>query len=271
MNKRKLSFEIILVCVMIFLSACKKTDNEEKTEELITEVIIATQPDANESYATGVDADPVDGYSIDISKQPAELTGMLEKSGYTYEELSERECTQLILVCANGNEAKVYMYEHRDGIWTDAGCNCDGHVGLNGASRDSYEGSKMTPVGMFSIGDGFYIENEPETGLDTFQITENTYWVDDPESDLYNTRVELEGEKTFNSAEHMISYTEAYKYGFVINFNMDPVVKGKGSAIFFHIGNNSTAGCVSVSQDSLLRIMKLLEKDKNPHIIIFNG
>ena len=74
----------------------------------------------------------------------------------------------------------------------------------------------MTPAGVFPIGEAFYIEEKPKTGLSTFQITENTYWVDDEDSELYNQRIELDGEKTWQSAERMIEYTDAYKYGFVV-------------------------------------------------------
>ena len=62
---------------------------------------------------------------------------------------------------------------------------------------------------------------------------------------------------------------DSYRYGFVINYNMNPVVSGAGSAIFFHVSHNSpTAGCVSVSEDKVLDYLARLDKSKNPYILI---
>jgi L,D-peptidoglycan transpeptidase YkuD (ErfK/YbiS/YcfS/YnhG family) len=73
------------------------------------------------------------------------------------------------------------------------------------------------------------------------------------------------------SHEKMRRRDQLYKYGVVINYNMNPVIKGKGSAIFLHVWKNrsaGTAGCVAVPEESMTRILKWLEKSKNPVIII---
>ena len=126
----------------------------------------------------------------------------------------------------------------------------------------------MTPAGVFPIGEAFYIEEKPKTGLSTFQITENTYWVDDEDSELYNQRIELDGEKTWQSAEHMIEYTDAYKYGFVVEYNQNPVEPGRGSAIFFHVGQQPTLGCIATTEDMVLAYLAELSKDMHPYIVI---
>ena len=155
-----------------------------------------------------------------------------------------------------------------DGKWTETGLTTEGYVGTNGVSRESYEGSRMTPAGVFPIGEAFYIEEKPKTGLSTFQITENTYWVDDEDSELYNQRIELDGEKTWQSAEHMIEYTDAYKYGFVVEYNQNPVEPGRGSAIFFHVGQQPTLGCIATTEDMVLAYLAELSKDMHPYIVI---
>ena len=155
-----------------------------------------------------------------------------------------------------------------NGLWADAGLTTEGYVGENGVSRESYEGSRMTPAGVFPIEEAFYIEDKPETGLTTFQITENTYWVDDVESELYNQRIELAGEKTWKSAEHMIEYPDAYRYGFVVGYNMNPVEAGRGSAIFFHIGGQATLGCIATSEEMVLEYLKKLDETMHPFIVI---
>ena len=121
---------------------------------------------------------------------------------------------------------------------------------------------------MYAVGDAFYQESKPATKLNAFKITSKTYWVDDPNSKYYNKRVEGISNKDWSSAEHM-SEISSYKYGFVIEYNTNPIKKGAGSAIFFHISHNSpTAGCVSVSEDKVLAYLKKLDKSKNPYILI---
>ena len=85
---------------------------------------------------------------------------------------------------------------------------------------------------------------------------------------MYNQWVESSN-IAWNSAEHLIDYPQAYKYAVVINYNMSPVVSGKGSAIFLHCMTGSyTAGCVAIPESSMKHIIKQLDSAKNPIIII---
>lgn len=100
------------------------------------------------------------------------------------------------------------------------------------------------------------------------QINNNCYWVDDSESPLYNQWTERSG-ITWKSAEHLADYPLAYKYAVVINYNMNPIIPDKGSAIFLHCMTGSyTAGCVAVPEYDMLYILNWLDSAKNPIIII---
>ncbi len=193
----------------------------------------------------------------------------LESAGYSVDDLTQLSCKQLITVNSTWNTAAVSFYEMNDGVWEeDYELTTNGYVGSMGVSRSSREGSCETPFGLYGVGDAFYIDNKPETSLDTFQVTEDTYWVDDPNSEFYNKRVEGTQEKDWNSAEHMIEYYQSYRYGFVIEFNTQNIIPGKGSAIFFHISRNPTAGCVGVSDTMMLEYLKKLDNNLNPYILI---
>jgi D-alanyl-D-alanine dipeptidase len=63
---------------------------------------------------------------------------------------------------------------------------------------------------------------------------------------------------------------DQYKYGVVIEYNMHPIVKGKGSAIFLHVwkSGDSTLGCVSMSEEMILSILGWLDPAKKPLIIM---
>lgn len=204
-----------------------------------------------------------------VEDQPMELTTLLDLEGITYDMLTEKQCNQLVTVEADGNKANIRMFICEEGLWQlQPDLDCSGFLGRNGSSANKQEGDGCTPTGFYSIGSGFYTKDAPETNLDLFQITRDTYWIDDPNSQFYNQRVEGTENKDWKHAEHMIDYPE-YLYGFVVNYNM-PVVKDAGSAIFFHINDNPTAGCIATTEEMVLAYLALLDKAEHPYILIVN-
>lgn len=207
--------------------------------------------------------------SISIHEQPEELTKLLDLNSTTYEDLAQENCSQLVVVIASGTSASIRFYSCSDGLWQEIHeMSCTGHVGRSGVLSNKREGDGGTPAGIYAIGNAFYIQDEPETALEVFQITPDTYWVDDPNSTFYNQRVEGTDNKDWSSAEHMIRY-DAYQYGFVIEYN----TSGKyaaGSAIFFHIGDHPTAGCISTAESMVLTYLAELDPNKQLRILITN-
>lgn len=198
---------------------------------------------------------------------PEELSALLTDGKVSSEALFESGCRQLIIVSTEGSDAEIRFFRAAEGVWEeDQTLSAKGFVGILGASPEMAEGKQMTPVGLYTVDLAFYTEKAPETGLDSFKITENTYWVDDPESAYYNTRVEGTENKDWSSAEHMIDYS-GYRYGFTIGYNPE-CVAGKGSAIFFHISNGPTAGCVGTNESTVLALLKVLDRESCPHILI---
>lgn len=260
-----------IVLTNVMHSQQKKRQTGRTTEAVTEETTAmdAASTDTEEIQTQTDAAATLEDARVSDDRQPEALTEILDRSLVSYSQLADVSCRQLIVVDAKQEKAVISMYicdEH--GLWTDTGLNTDGYVGQNGVSRESYEGSRMTPAGVFPIKEAFYIEDKPETGLSTFQITENTYWVDDAESELYNQRIELDGEKTWKSAEHMIEYPDSYKYGFVVGYNMTPVEAGRGSAIFFHIGDRATLGCIAAPEEMVLEYLKKLDETMHPFIVI---
>ncbi|MFZ3156649.1 MAG: L,D-transpeptidase family protein, partial [Smithella sp.] len=61
-----------------------------------------------------------------------------------------------------------------------------------------------------------------------------------------------------------------YKYGIVIEYNTGPIIKGNGSAIFLHIwkgAGTTSAGCVAVSEEDIIKILGWLDPAASPLII----
>lgn len=189
------------------------------------------------------------------------------------EELSAVENTkskQLVVVKASGNTCSVYLFEKNKKKW-DSSIYTTGLLGRAGTAdaASKVEGDSKTPLGLYPIGKAFYTPKQgakrPSTKLDVFSVNKNTYWVDDPASSDYNKKVSKD---PGCSAEHMIDYP-VYKYGFVINYNKNPIVKGKGSAIFFHCSSGSnTAGCVACEESFVVSLLEKLDKKKKPYILI---
>ena len=84
-------------------------------------------------------------------------------------------------------------------------------------------------------------------------------WCDDPYSKYYNKLIRFPFKF---GAEKLYLRKNIYDIILILNFNLNPVVKNKGSAIFLHISSKNytpTNGCIAVS----LKDMKLLLKKIN--------
>ena len=234
------------------------------TEDELTEWY-SNQSDENNNSSNNSDSSNGSDGVVDNDS----FSGLLNKGGITIDDLNEKNIKQLIVVESNNTSASISFYEYDNEQWKgNTSLNSSGYVGSQGTTSEPSEGKAATPKGLYSIGDAFYQSDKPNTNLSSFKITSNTYWVDDPNSVYYNKRVEGTSNKDWNSAEHM-SEIGVYKYGFVINYNVNPVIKGAGSAIFFHISsNNPTGGCVSAPEDKVVDYLSRLDKSKNPYILI---
>lgn len=192
------------------------------------------------------------------------LTNFLLSNNYKYSDISDSE--QLIVVDSDASNCEVYCYEKTDNCWI---CqhSATGILGKNGVALDKKEGDYCTPKGLFSLGFAFGTENI-DTKIDFRLINDNCYWVDDSKSAYYNQWVES-CEIDWDSAEHLIDYPQSYHYGIVINYNTDPIVQYAGSAIFLHCMSGAyTAGCVAIPEEDIIYILKWLNNENQPIIII---
>ncbi len=202
-----------------------------------------------------------------VNPLPKALSGSLKYAGLTAESLDRTGCGQLVLVESRGSSGFISFYEKNDaGSWVrNENLTATGWVGKRGVGHAS-EGIAATPMGLYAIGSAFYTGAKPATGLNSFAITPDTYWVDDPNSAYYNKRVVGTGDRDWNSAENM--YISAYRYGFVIEYNTGNPVPGAGSAFFFHVYGQPTDGCVGTDTSTVLAYLKVLDASKKPYILM---
>ena len=190
----------------------------------------------------------------------------LEKSGTDIEQLEDS--SQLIIVQSYGTNADIFLFECNASGWNEYH-ETYGVVGKNGVSAESREGDYRTPKGLFPLGFAFGTDTMEGLAIEYRKTNSRCYWVDDPESEFYNQWVESD-QIRWNSAEHLADYPTAYHYSVAINYNMNPVVPGAGSAIFLHCKTNSyTAGCVAIPEKEMLIVLHWLDETKNPMILIY--
>ena len=132
-------------------------------------------------------------------------------------------------------------------------------VGKNGVSKNKVEGDKKTPIGVYHIENLYYRKDRikrPFTKLKCVKIKKNMGWCDDPKSKQYNKLVKL----PFNYRhEKLYKKENVYDIILVLDYNMRPVKKNKGSAVFIHVVKNNfkkTEGCVAIKINSLKKLIK---------------
>jgi len=235
----------------------KATDTPTPTESVTPTATATPKPTASPQHtATPTPAEEV---------QPPLLTKMLEKYGLSADKM---DCTQMLMLAYAPGQTKLYLYDKNSAGYWKLARSFAANVGKNGVTDNKKEGDKATPTGCYGMGFAFGIQAKPDTGWTYRQVTPNSYWVDDPDSAHYNTWVEGTADKDWDSAEHLIDKKTAYAYALVIDYNTDPPVPGKGSAIFLHVGDHPTVGCISVAQDDVLTILKWLKKGSRARILI---
>jgi L,D-peptidoglycan transpeptidase YkuD (ErfK/YbiS/YcfS/YnhG family) len=167
--------------------------------------------------------------------------------------------------------ARMYTLERIQGQWRRAFKTIDATIGSRGFAfpGKKREGDRRTPTGIYSLGTAFGYRPTISTGLNYRMVTKSDFWVDDVNSDQYNTWVRLKPRAS--SYERLRREDNQYKYGIVVEYNTDPIVRGKGSAIFVHVfrdPNSPTAGCIAIAERDIIEILRWLDKRRKPLIIL---
>lgn len=167
--------------------------------------------------------------------------------------------------------AKLTMYEKVNNNWKRT-LTTNAVLGKNGVASNKREGDGKTPTGIFPLRDAFGTNTKPKNVTYPYtKTTDNDYWVDDPNSSDYNQWVTYGGNPSlkWNSYERLA--VPLYRHAVIIGYNENPIVKGKGSAIFLHVWKNSsspTLGCIAIAENQLVDVLGRLSENKNPHILI---
>lgn len=160
-----------------------------------------------------------------------------------------------------------------DGCWRPVAGPWTARLGWNGIADRRREGDGTTPTGVYTIGRTMYGNAaSPGVRYRYRRLRCGDWWNEDPRSPTYNTfqHVRCGTRPPFKTTTPGLwEERTAYRHFAVIEFNMRPVVPGRGSGIFLHAKRgNSTNGCVSLSLTRLTQTLRWLDPARRPRIAI---
>ena len=168
--------------------------------------------------------------------------------------------------------ASLQLWQWRDGCWRHVAGPWTARLGRSGLSPAKREGDGATPTGTFRIASTVYgIAPNPGVRGGYHRLVCGDWWDEDPGSPTYNTfrHVSCGARPPFGGqSEALWRISPQYRYFAVIEYNASPVVPGRGSAIFLHVAVGSTAGCVSLPEGRLVRLLRWLRPSDRPLIRI---
>lgn len=135
-------------------------------------------------------------------------------------------------------------------------------LGRSGLSARKREGDGATPRGRMALLHGFYRPDvhriRPRTALPLRALRPDDGWGDAPADRNYNRPVR----RPYPASHEALWRADGlYDLVLVLDWNLTPRARGRGSAIFLHLSRpdgGPTAGCVAVSPAHMRRLIARL-------------
>ena len=131
-------------------------------------------------------------------------------------------------------------------------------LGKAGIGKKKKEGDNITPKGIYKILKVYFRKDRIKKFKSKFKlipIKKNLGWCDDPKSQNYNKQIKLPDKFNY---ERLYRNDNIYDIICVLNYNTNPIISNKGSAIFIHIKKGqykSTSGCIALRKSDLLKLL----------------
>jgi L,D-peptidoglycan transpeptidase YkuD (ErfK/YbiS/YcfS/YnhG family) len=84
-------------------------------------------------------------------------------------------------------------------------------------------------------------------------------WCNDPKSKRYNREIKIPFKFSY---EKLYRRDSLYDLILVLDYNHNPIIKNKGSAIFIHLASDkykSTAGCIGLKKNNLINLISKIQ------------
>lgn len=137
-------------------------------------------------------------------------------------------------------------------------------LGKAGIQKKIKEGDNITPKGTYKILSIYYRYDrikKIKCPIKKIKINKKIGWCDDLKSQYYNKQIKLPSKL---SHETLYRKDNIYDIVCVINYNINPIIEGKGSAIFLHITKKKyqrTKGCIALKKNHLIKLLALIKKN----------
>jgi L,D-peptidoglycan transpeptidase YkuD (ErfK/YbiS/YcfS/YnhG family) len=181
---------------------------------------------------------------------------------------------QVVIVSADGfdtSHATLSAFARTDGRWRPAFGPMAARLGVNGFADAKVEGDNATPTGVYGFGPTMYgIAADPGLRYPYHRLVPNDWWNENPATPGYNTF--QHGPDPGGASEALWTTAPQYDHFAVITYNI-PVVAAdppRGSGIFLHVmvPGRATAGCVSLAEPDLLRVLRWLDPAARPRVVL---
>ena len=185
-----------------------------------------------------------------------------------------QSATQLVTVTASAygvTTASLELWQRRGGCWRHVAGPWRAWLGRSGLSAHKREGDGATPAGTYRVSATAYgIAPDPGVHGAYHRLVCGDWWDEDARSPAYNTfqHVPCGTAPQFGGrSEALWRISPQYRYFAVVEYNATPAVPGRGSAIFVHVSaGRPTAGCVSLPEAQLVRLLRWLRPSARPLI-----
>lgn len=147
-------------------------------------------------------------------------------------------------------------------------------LGRNGVSSRHREGDGTTPQGSWGIVSLFGLAAQVDSTMPYQQVKPGDCWVSQVQSTRYNKY--SRGKWCVGNVENLwgIAKSGPYSLAAVTDYNMNPVVKNLGSAIFIHRHSyansrtRATSGCISINEKAMTQLSGWLDPLRSPRVVV---
>ncbi|MDE1900236.1 MAG: L,D-transpeptidase family protein [Alphaproteobacteria bacterium] len=154
-------------------------------------------------------------------------------------------------------------------LWNKRQLRCAvGRGGIVSAAQ-KHEGDGATPAGCWAMREVLYRTDRiamPSLRLKHRAMNPQDGWCEIPDDPQYNKLVR---HPYAVPVDHLWREDHLYDIVVVLGYNDDPVVPGKGSAIFMHLARpdfSPSAGCVTLAREDLLDVLR--EADAQSCVVV---
>lgn len=203
------------------------------------------------------------------------------------------DAQQVIVVTAPSfaaTEGTLSAYELKGGQWVEVQKPIRAQLGYGGLVRGDKrrQGTGTTPTGTYEVTSAFGRKADPGTDLDYVRVDRNDAWTYNPKlPSTYNLFQDAPRSwKSYGKyVEELWNMGMQYNYVAVLDYNLpqgeirsgkngvrrtnEPANTRLGGGIFLHVDNGKkTAGCISIAQPTMRKILRWLDPDQAPVISI---